>query len=601
MKRISLIFSLIFILALSACQATPTPATATQTEVAQSIVTDTATPADIAPTPETPFPPLVVRTTPERGEEIALDAPIELSFDQAMDVDSVESAFNIEPPVDGKLDWIDDMTVRFIPAENYARGENYQLSLSESAQSKTGIPLNRPLNLKFSTVGYLAVSNVQPTAGDKEILPNTAVTVLFNRPVVALTAIENQAALPQPLTFVPPVRGQGEWLNTSIYRFTPTAGFDPATIYTARIAQGLTAIDESVLDDDFTWQFSTVSPQVSAIYPTDGRFFVSATPVISVTFNQPMNHASVESAFKLIDIIATKQVAGTFTWVEGGLRSPNNNNNADFGYYESEYGTGENTDPVGAETLAFTPNQPLTQGRNYDITVTTDATAKNQKATLTRALSSGFKVIPNLEIADTYPRDGSNTASPYDDLEIDFTAPVNPASIHLGENIIISPPITATDVYSYFWDSNTAFVLSFPTDASSAYTVTIKGNIAGRDGQTLGKDTTIHWQTTPFEPMAYLHNSSNVSSNNAYTDTIVYFSVRNLSQVEFNLYTLSQDDFIRLNGEYSWRAWDDFFPKTDDLLARWTVDTEPILNRNALYKSTSAKPWATNLAPDFTF
>ena len=130
--------------------------------------------------------------------------------------------------------------------------------------------------------------------------PDTIVTVLFNRPLVPLSAVEDQGRLPDPLTFVPPVTGQGEWLNTSIYQFTPDEGFAPATEYTARVAAGLTDVSGSELIDDFTWAFRTASPTVVATYPDEDSLYVSTTPVISVAFNQPMDRDSVEAAFQLL-------------------------------------------------------------------------------------------------------------------------------------------------------------------------------------------------------------------------------------------------------------------------------------------------------------
>jgi len=314
----------------AACQITPTPAPVTDTPAprVQTLPTDTGAP----PTPETPFPPLVLRTVPENGAEIALDTPIELTFDQPMDTASVQKAFRIAPAVDGTLNWVNDTTVRFVPSQKFSRGERYRVTLAEAAKSAAGVPLNRPAEITFETVGYLAVSSVQPAPDSDEILPDTVITVLFNRPVVPLTAIENQAGLPQPLTFTPPVRGEGVWLNTSIFQFTPKDGFDPATEYTARVAAGLTAVDGSVMKDDFVWQFRTESPQVVASYPAEGTQYVSRTPVIQLAFNQPMNHDSVETAFRLRNVATGKPVKGTFEWVDKGLTQPPSPDGNDYFY-----------------------------------------------------------------------------------------------------------------------------------------------------------------------------------------------------------------------------------------------------------------------------
>jgi len=46
--------------------------------------------------------PQIIASNPAPGEEVALDSPIALRFDQPMDQDSVEAAWAIEPATDGR-------------------------------------------------------------------------------------------------------------------------------------------------------------------------------------------------------------------------------------------------------------------------------------------------------------------------------------------------------------------------------------------------------------------------------------------------------------------------------------------------------------------
>src|SRR5512136_3258019 len=211
---------------LSACQLGSQPAaqtaatsttapTSTKPVSAQAAATATAIFAE-------PLPPQVVQVTPAPGEEQPLDAPLQLVFDQPMDSSSVQAAFTIEPAVKGDFSWPTPSVMQFKPlGEGFKRAVQYAVALKENARSQAGLALEAPVQFHFSTVGFLEVAAVQPISNTTEVAISTTVTVLFNRPVVPLTAIENQGGLPQPLTFVPPVRGKGEWLNTSIYLFTP--------------------------------------------------------------------------------------------------------------------------------------------------------------------------------------------------------------------------------------------------------------------------------------------------------------------------------------------------------------------------------------------
>ncbi len=582
----------LFVLLAAGCgaQQTPLPQPGQPTAEAQAVETVEAVPAETptsapTPTPE-PVAPIVLRTLPEPGQEQPLDAPVELIFDQPMDRDSVEKAFAIEPgaSVDGTFTWLDDRTVRFEPDDGFKRGERYRVRLVETAESQAGLALARPFELRFSAAGFLEVTNVQPADEAAEILPDTVVTVLFNRPVVALNAIEDAASLPDPLTFVPPVTGEGRWLNTSIYQFTPSGeGFKPATEYTARIAEGLTdAAGGTALADDFEWTFTTVTPAVIGSLPAEGDVYVSPTPVISLTFNQPMDHKSVEASFNLVDDTTGETVPGQFSWTEGGLALPQEEEEG--GYYEYAYDEGEGPAEIGVETVAFTPDVTLEFDVVYRVELPRGVKAQDGQAETGNDFSAAFTVTPYPEIVSTYPADGDELVDPWQSLQVTFSAPMNPDSLVLGENLIIRPTVAPTQVYSYWWSSNTELEISFPTEASSSYRVTLGSDIEGRYGHQLGLAETVAWETRAQSPMVYLHSPGRIAIYSAYTETVAYVTVRNLNQVNFGLYRLPQDDFISLNGNNWWDLWDRYQPDEENLIRSWEQETTPELNDNVIYR-----------------
>ena len=308
----------------------------------------TSTPREKAAPQADSLPPQVVYVSPARGEEQQLDAPVQVMFDQPMDANSVERAFTIAPAVAGEFEWVTDRIVYFQPLESYERAERYTLTIDDQARSVEGDKLKRVFEHKFATVGYLEVTSVYPDDGTDEVATDATITVLFNRPVVPLVAIEDQDSLPQPLTFVPPVVGQGEWLNTSIYTFTPDDGFVPATTYKARIAAGLADTTGGVLEEDFTWEFTTLMPGVVATYPNPGTMYVSPEPTVYFAFNQPMDRASVEAAFTLKAAGGTA-VEGTFEWHNAGLILPDRRT---YEPYAWSWSAGTGPERVGVETMA---------------------------------------------------------------------------------------------------------------------------------------------------------------------------------------------------------------------------------------------------------
>ncbi|MBN1219630.1 MAG: Ig-like domain-containing protein [Anaerolineae bacterium] len=545
---------------------------------------EAATPTP-TPTPQ-PIPPLIVRTNPERGEEQPIDAAIEIEFDQPMDHDSVEKAFAIEPgaSVDGVFEWVNDQTLRFSLKDGFERNTRYKVRLIESARSAAGLELQRPFELRFSTVGYLEVADVQPADGTTEILPNTIVTVSFNRPVVPLNAIEDAASLPDPLTFVPPVTGKGEWLNTSIYQFTPDEGFAPSTSYKGRVAQGLKDVTGgAILEDDFEWNFSTFNPRVIGSTPASGDVYVSPTPVISLTFNQPMDRQSVEENFVLLDP-ESQRIPGKFTWAELSLEQPTGDEDNFYSYYDYKYAEGAGPAEIGVETVAFTPDITLEFDSVYQIILLKNTRGKIEGAATKDIFTASFTVVPYPEIVDTYPADGDDFVAPWDSLEVTFSGPMNPDTLVVGQNLVIAPTVAVTEVYTYWRHSNTELVVNFPTKASSQYQVTFGASIEGRYGQKLGLPTRVAWKTRAQNPLLYLHSPGRLATYNAYTDTLAYVTVRNLSEVNFELYHLPQDDFIQLNGDNWWDIWENYRPLADNLIRAWVLETSPTLNNNVIYR-----------------
>ena len=517
----------------------------------------TATPAG-SPTPKPrptnalPYPPprLIFRT-PEPGASQPPDAPIELTFDQPMDHKSVDDAFAISPNVKGKLAWSDNRTLVFTPAEPLSRGAHYRVAISDAARNAEGTPLVEPVAFDFGTVGYLEVSEVQPLPGSEDVAPDTAVTIVFNRPVVPLTALSRQDELPAPLTFVPPVRGTGEWLNTSIYRFHPTDGFHPATQYKARVAAGFSDTTGNTLADDYTWVFSTLRPAVIAWSPGAEAEHIGPRDVISVTFNQPMDHPSTEAAFALD--IGGRVLNGAFHW-EGGAS------------------------PLDKETMAFAPSAPLPREARPHASLAATARARHGDATLPQAYSWYFYTVHNPGIISTTPFNGETDVNPYSDVLIQFASPMQRAGFMDYVTILPEP----TKVYTYWANADTELRISFAMDPATVYNVTLDEQAPDKYGLPLGTSLNLRFTTGDLYPYAALNTGGSLGTFNAYTKTVIYAGYRNVSRLDMALYRLSPETFMMYQayGDYKYRR--DFTPPPGSLVRTWSVPVDPPRNEARL-------------------
>ncbi len=167
--------------------------------------------------------PRVAFANVTEGERIAPSSSFELVFDRAMDKASVEAAFVTQPKIAGALSWKDARTVAFTPNTPLQRGLTVDLGIAQAAKDATGTQLREPFQVRVVAQGNLEILQTLPARDADAVQPDTLVTVMFNRPVIALgLGASTVNAGQSPLTFDPPLEGKFEWLNTSVLVFNPS-------------------------------------------------------------------------------------------------------------------------------------------------------------------------------------------------------------------------------------------------------------------------------------------------------------------------------------------------------------------------------------------
>jgi uncharacterized protein YfaS (alpha-2-macroglobulin family) len=511
--------------------------------------------------------PRLLYYSPAMGEELVLDGVVELTFDQAMDQPTVEEAITISPKVMGDVVWDGDYNVKFVPEEAWDRGTHYQVTVGESAKNREGTSLEEPITFAFDTVGFLQVSEIQPANDSVELDPDTAVTVVFNRPVVPLTSIDQQVSLPDPLVFSPTVSGQGEWLNTSIYIFRPDEGFRPATRYEARVTAGLEDTIGGILAEDYTWNFTTIRPAVLNRQPGDDYWYAAPTDTVRLTFNQPMDHTSAEQSFSLT--YGTDFVTGTISWSGGETF-------------------------LSPETMTFTPDEPLPRDTTFTAELAKGVLARSGTMATARATSWQFSTVKEPGIVSITPRDGATDVELYDYVEIVFRSPMRrDGSL---DYITFSPPIT--NVYSYWRDHDTKVRISFDKDPRTSYGVSVSADMPEKYGLTVGEERSTTFTTGDLSDYAVLNTSGRLGMFNGYEpDSYVFASYRNVSSLQLGLYYLSLSNFMKINGFADWSYWRDYNPGADELIRRWTMEVEAPPNETRLVRVDLADDEGAPLPP----
>ncbi len=520
---ITLFILIASLLALAACrrgqqEAMPTvapTAAAEETQVAEPTEPPDATSPDAEPQPtaatvmgpvpveDIDWPPQVIVSDPLPGQEVAANAPITVRFDQPMDQPSVEAAFDIEPAVTGELSWPAPDTAVFTPADSLEPGQAYHVRIADTAASVNGQTLPEATEFAFQATGPVRVTQTIPADNARSVQTDAIVTVVFDKPVVPLVSSGDQAGLPQPLTFDPPIEGTGEWTSTSIYRFIPEPAFAGATTYIVSVDPTLTDVTGGVIEAPPTWQFTTVSPEVVTVEPANDTLRVAPTTPITVTFNMPMDTASVEAATSLTES-GGAVTAVAFEWQD------------------------EN------RVAVLRPADVLPLETEFTLTVAASAASANGEAGMARDHTSRFTTVPFPAVIRTVPVDGGVTDMWANGFSIEFASPMNDETIE--DQLIITPTPEDVDYFISQWEDNYSVYVQFTLIPDTEYTVTVPATAADPYGNTLSEAYTFTFTSAPTPPLASFNLPFQQAQLSTSFPTDVQIMHRGVSSLDVSLY-----------------------------------------------------------------
>lgn len=391
-----------------------------------------------------------------------------------------------------------------------------------------------------SDAGAFTVTEVLPAADSQGVATDSTIVVIFNRPVVPLVSRAEAANLPNPLTFSPAVEGVGEWVNTSIYSFSPNSPLNGSQSYTVSVDASLTTVDGVALSEPFSWPFSTASLSVAEIVPNAGASDVRVDTSIQVRFNQPVDRQIAESNFSLS---ASSQIEGSFEWAE---------------------------DSAG---FRFIPAQNLDFSQSYDV----GFSGEQEPST---GVIGSFTTIPLPSVLSTEPFDGQLTARATGSFVVYYASPMDVTT--LRDTISIDPmPEGAFD--TYYSEYNNAYYINVNTAPSTEYTVTLAPGASDIFGNVIETETVVRFTTEALSPQISLNSFSGIGFYNAHNEqTRLFLTHRNVSQVDLELYRVPTEDFLRqVTGEQYYNPTLNFIPAPGNLLRRWSISAEETpLNAN---------------------
>jgi uncharacterized protein YfaS (alpha-2-macroglobulin family) len=436
------------------------------------------------------------------GDEVARLTPVTVTFPNAPSERDGESVLQLSPKTAGSYAWLSPRTLLFQPDfPGLLRGATYTATVA--ARPEAGLPA--PVTKRFTVTGKLAVQQIIPADRDTDVPLTAQVFVQFSRSVAPLTTLAEQPT-GAVVTFDPPLRGKGEWLNTSIYRFMPT-DLQANQTYTATVAKGLSSAADGVLESDFRSTFTTVGPAVDSIVPDAAWQFGGPWQEAVVTFNQPMDEAAATGV--VVKNAATGAVVpGKRTWNDART------------------------------VLTFNPSERMERETRYTIAVAQGLKGARGGVTK-REFTSSFTTVGLPTVQQTQPASGDQNAGRFG-VNIQFKTPMDVDSL---EGKLSISGLGAADLEGRISIYEQAIGASVTLEPRTAYTVRLAAGAMDRYGQVMGAFA-YSFVTGALPSSVGLaipgYGRAGIFSSTA--EPFLWYQTTNLTTVEFTLYPLDEDE-----------------------------------------------------------
>lgn len=473
-------------------------------------------------TPEPSPYPQILKQNPQPGEKLGLLSPVVITFDRPMQPDKTASAFTLIDssgrPIPGKVTWTDPQTMSFKADEGFQPAADLLAGFTTSAVSADGKSIPQAISLKFTTTDELSVGQVFPFDQAVDVDYKTAVTVIFNKPVIPLMTKEEQAKLPSPLIITPEVKGQGNWVSSSVYVFQPENGLKSGTGYSVSVKPGLQDVTGSTLSSQFNWSFSTRSPLVSDFALKDvGQGYTDPVENVlldqgfQVTFSQAMDQKITNAAVSMRNKDTKLSVPLTLTWDKQ------------------------------SKVLTVQPARRLSIASLYSFNVSASAAAQDG-GTFASPYEISLSTVSLPAVINTYPALSAVQTAYSSMASVFFNTPMQASSMQNHVKVVPEPQVP---VKVYYRDGqNQLDIAGF--EPSTQYVVTLQPGLSDIYGNTIKSPYTFSFKTAaitpqgrllaPYYPMIYRQKS----------DQSIYLEYSNLEYADLSLYKLDFTSFTDL-------------------------------------------------------
>jgi alpha-2-macroglobulin len=516
--------------------------------------------------PFVPAPTVEGYSIKSNVREISYNAPIRIVFSQLMDSGSVEKAFEIEPKVEGKFQWRGN-TLTFKPNEQFRIGQQYKVSIGKSAKSLLQKPMMFDYVENYEITGPPQVILFNPSEGSEFVPVTENITIMFDRPMVALSSLDaGEASMPE-IKIEPKANGRFKWLGTDAITFIPEK-LAYSTQYKITIPKGTKSLEGGLTDEDFVMNFSTLKPALISSNPYNRYQYNGEYTKPALEFNQPMKLENISGfvtlykykgaldADRALHDDLSKTAVNDWKKVDFSARYKNKDDELKE-RKAMNFEEGEEIDESKLKnTIYLVPKNKLPFNSVYLLKVEKGLMPSEGHFALEHETSLRFKTVGDLAVLWTSPDNKSdltkNSEKNLYNARIHFSHPIEREG--LEKFIELNPLTTDRDTKEQLdpsvslYDDDTTLSIRYSFKPSTDYTMKVKAGLPDNFGQKLGSDYSFTFKTAPLEPDFILKTRSDINVIDAHKAPIIYLQTVNLDDVSFNFKRLSEEEFSAIYG-----------------------------------------------------
>ncbi len=484
-------------------------------------------------------------TVPVAGKEypvrqkVMSQSSLHFSFPERMDHASVEESLTFPDDLHGTMRWEDEVLV-FDPAEPLTTQAIYAFTLPPSVHAASGVPLGRSLRYVFTVAGPPVVAARIPLPDAEEIKAASKITLVFDRPMIALAQVQGtfakdaDSAGEWPVTIRPETKGRWRWISTVAREFVPEERLLEGTRYTVTVPAGITSVSGDETEEDFSWSFETVRPKVQETEPASGTAIAGPSTVIRLMFNRSIDLASADANIVLYREDTAPSSAASDAVAPVGTR---------LALREMSYGTQnmDGADTVDPMTVLVRPAEPLTFETSYVLEIGTELKGTEGTLGMAEPYRLRFSTVGDLTV------ESARFEPMGEEILMIFSNPIDPETLSGGIRIV--PALSAEGAESWTvneW-ADAREVRGYPAlKPSTQYTVTIGTDVKDQSGQALKEPHTFSFKTPQTPPRAFIHSKGAFGMFERGKPPVFHLNAVNVSRLDVAFAQLSLQDLLHL-------------------------------------------------------